>query len=241
MCAELLDSASDLTAIVAANDLLAIGCYDTLEARGLRCPQDISIVGFNDMPFIDRLRPPLTSVRVPQREIGTVAADLLLQRLADGSQTAREILLEPTLVVRGSTAPPRRRARARRLGRGQMTAIDVHAHVIVAEMLRSAGSARGVAARRPAVTAATRWSSSTAARSAPRCTSSWSSTGSSPWPIAPGIDRSCCRPGCRCCSATSTRTRALRRCRLQNEGLARLRSRLPGAGQRARRGAAAGA
>ena len=114
VCAELLDSASDLTAIVAANDLLALGCYDTLEARGLRCPQDISVVGFNDMPFIDRLRPPLTSVRVPQREIGIVAADLLLQRLADGSQTTREILLEPTLVVRGSTAPPRRRARARR-------------------------------------------------------------------------------------------------------------------------------
>jgi LacI family transcriptional regulator len=114
VCAELLDGASDLTAIVAANDLLAIGCYDTLEARGLRCPQDISVVGFNDMPFIDRLRPPLTSVRVPQREIGTVAADLLLQRLADATQTAREILLEPTLVVRGSTAPPRRRARARR-------------------------------------------------------------------------------------------------------------------------------
>jgi LacI family transcriptional regulator len=114
VCAELLDSASDLTAIVAANDLLAIGCYDTLEARGLRCPQDISVVGFNDMPFIDRLPPPLTSVRVPQREIGIVAADLLLQRLADGSQTAREILLEPTLVIRGSTAPPRRPARARR-------------------------------------------------------------------------------------------------------------------------------
>ena len=104
VCAELLDAAPDLTAIVAANDLLAIGCYDTLEARGLRCPEDLSIVGFNDMPFVDRLRPPLTSVRVPQREIGAVAADMLLQLLADGSQPAREILLEPTLVVRGSTA-----------------------------------------------------------------------------------------------------------------------------------------
>jgi LacI family transcriptional regulator len=53
-------------------------------------------------------------VRVPQREIGTVAADLLLQRLADGSRSAREVLLEPNLVVRGSTAPPRKRARSRR-------------------------------------------------------------------------------------------------------------------------------
>jgi LacI family transcriptional regulator len=111
VCAELLETSRDLTAIVAANDRLAIGCYDALEARGLRCPEDVSIVGFNDMPFIERLRPPLTSVRVPQREIGTVAADLLLQRLADGSQTAREILLEPTLIIRGSTAPPRKPAR----------------------------------------------------------------------------------------------------------------------------------
>jgi LacI family transcriptional regulator len=105
-CLDLLAQAPDVTAIVAANDRLAIGCYDALEHRSLRCPEDISIVGFNDMPFIDRLRPPLTSVRVPQREIGTVAADLLLKQLSDGSRRHREILLAPTLVVRGSTAPP---------------------------------------------------------------------------------------------------------------------------------------
>ncbi len=109
VCAELLDAAGELTAIVAANDLLALGCYDALEERGLGCPEDISIVGFNDMPFVDRLRPPLTTVRVPQREIGTVAADLMLQRLTDGADGASQILLEPTLVVRGSTAPPRAR------------------------------------------------------------------------------------------------------------------------------------
>ncbi len=107
-CAELLDSAPDVTAIVAANDLLALGCYDTLAIRGLSCPDDISIVGFNDMPFVDRLLPPLTSVRIPQREIGQVAAELLLERLAGGEPTASETLLDPTLVVRGSTAPPRR-------------------------------------------------------------------------------------------------------------------------------------
>jgi LacI family transcriptional regulator len=109
VCAELLDAAAELTAIVAANDLLALGCYDALEERGLRCPEDISIVGFNDMPFVDRLHPPLTTVRVPQREIGTVAADLMLQRLTDEADGASQILLEPTLVVRGSTAPPRAR------------------------------------------------------------------------------------------------------------------------------------
>ncbi|HEY2771379.1 MAG TPA: LacI family DNA-binding transcriptional regulator [Solirubrobacteraceae bacterium] len=107
LCGEMLDSAGDLTAIVAANDLLAIGCYDALVSRGRRCPDEVTIVGFNDMPLVDHLRPPLTTVRVPQREIGTVAADLLLERLADTSLEPREILLEPALIVRGSTAPPR--------------------------------------------------------------------------------------------------------------------------------------
>jgi LacI family transcriptional regulator len=108
-CDELIDAAPELTAIIAANDLVAIGCYDALEARGLRCPEDISIAGFNDMPFLDRLRPPLTSVRVPQREIGKVAADLLLEQLGGGLEPASEILLEPTLTIRESTAPPRPR------------------------------------------------------------------------------------------------------------------------------------
>jgi LacI family transcriptional regulator len=104
--AELLRRQPRVTAVVAGNDRLAIGCYDTLAAHGLSCPEDVSIVGFNDMPFVDRLRPPLTTVRVPQREIGTVAADLLLQQLSDPSQPAREILLEPALVIRASTGTP---------------------------------------------------------------------------------------------------------------------------------------
>jgi LacI family transcriptional regulator len=106
-CDELLDVAPDVTAIVAGNDLMAIGCFDTLERRGLSCPDDVSVVGFNDMPFVDRLRPPLTSVRIPKREIGQVAADLLLEQLTGEGEAASEILLEPTLTVRSSTAPPR--------------------------------------------------------------------------------------------------------------------------------------
>jgi LacI family transcriptional regulator len=104
-CAELLDAAADLTAVVAANDLLAIGCYDTFEERGVRCPLDISVVGFNDMPLVDHLRPPLTCVRVPQRDIGMAAADLMLAALGDGDTEPRVVLLEPKLIVRGSTAP----------------------------------------------------------------------------------------------------------------------------------------
>jgi LacI family transcriptional regulator len=96
------------TAVVAGNDLLAIGCYDALEESGLSCPDDVSVVGFNDMPLVGRLRPPLTSVRVPQYELGVEAARLLLDRLSGRTMTPRVVLLPVTLVVRGSTAPPRR-------------------------------------------------------------------------------------------------------------------------------------
>jgi LacI family transcriptional regulator len=105
---EVLRADPRVTAIITANDRLAIGCYDALEQEGLSCPDDVSVIGFNDMMFIDRLRPPLSSVRVPQREIGYAAADLLLEQLANEGTAAREVMLEPTLVVRGSTAPPAR-------------------------------------------------------------------------------------------------------------------------------------
>jgi LacI family transcriptional regulator len=94
------------TAVVAGNDLLALGCYDGLADAGLSCPGDVSIVGFNDMPFISRLQPPLTSVRVPQYELGVEAARLLLDRLTGRTTTPRVVLLPVHLVVRGSTAPP---------------------------------------------------------------------------------------------------------------------------------------
>jgi LacI family transcriptional regulator len=94
------------TAVVAGNDLLAIGCYDALDERGLTCPDDMSVAGFNDMPFVSRLRPSLTSVRVPQYELGVEAARLLLDRLSGRTVTPRVVLLPVALVVRGSTAPP---------------------------------------------------------------------------------------------------------------------------------------
>jgi len=94
------------TAVIAGNDLLALGCYDALEESGLRCPDDVSVVGFNDMPLIARLRPPLTSVRVPQYELGVEAARLLLDRLSGRTLTSRVVLLPLSLVIRGSTAPP---------------------------------------------------------------------------------------------------------------------------------------
>jgi LacI family transcriptional regulator len=105
-CRALLEERSDVTAIVAGNDLIALGCYDALAERGLRCPQDVSVVGFNDMPFASRFAPPLTTIRLPHREIGVQAAGLLLDLLAVPGGPARQVLLPPDLVVRESTAPP---------------------------------------------------------------------------------------------------------------------------------------
>jgi LacI family transcriptional regulator len=102
----LFDSGADFTAVLAGNDLLALGCYDALARRGLRCPEDVSVVGFNDMPFIDRFSPPMTSVRIAHYEIGAEAARLLLEELREPGRHPRSIVLPLKLCVRGSTAPP---------------------------------------------------------------------------------------------------------------------------------------
>jgi LacI family transcriptional regulator len=108
-CRSLLDQAGPggCTAIAAGNDMLALGCYGAIDDAGLRCPDDVSVVGFNDMPFIDRLRPPLTTIRFPHYQVGTEAAELLLERIADHGGPVKILYLAPELVVRGSTAPVR--------------------------------------------------------------------------------------------------------------------------------------
>jgi LacI family transcriptional regulator len=97
------------TAIVAANDLLAIGCYEVLADQGKKVPDDVSVIGFNDMLLVDKLTPPLTTVHVSQFEIGRQAAELLLTLLADPDRDAAtgRRLLPARLVIRGSTGPAR--------------------------------------------------------------------------------------------------------------------------------------
>lgn len=101
----LLDSGAEFTAVLAGNDLLALGCYDVFAERGMLCPRDLSVVGFNDVPFLDKLRPPLTTVRVPHYEVGAEAARMLLEGLADPDRHPRSVLLPLSLAVRQSTAP----------------------------------------------------------------------------------------------------------------------------------------
>jgi LacI family transcriptional regulator len=102
---ELLNGGGDFSAVFAGNDLLALGCYDVLAAGTLNCPSDISIIGFNDISFVDKLRPPLTTVRIPHYEIGLRGAELILERLRNPAARPVTVLLPPELVVRGSTAP----------------------------------------------------------------------------------------------------------------------------------------
>jgi LacI family transcriptional regulator, galactose operon repressor len=73
----------------------------------VRCPEDVSVVGFNDMPFADRFQPPLTTIHIPHYEIGRAAGELMLERLQDGESGPRDIRLEPHLIVRGSSTAPR--------------------------------------------------------------------------------------------------------------------------------------
>lgn len=101
--AALLDAASRITAIVAANDLLALGVLDVLKQRGLGCPADISLVGHNDMPLMDVVSPPLTTIRIEHREMGRIAARMLVDTIRSGSSEIRHVVLRPELVVRAST------------------------------------------------------------------------------------------------------------------------------------------
>lgn len=91
------------TAIIAGNDLLALGVLRSLRAHGLSCPDDMSVVGFNDMPFAEDFYPPLTTVRVPYLEMGRAAARLLLESFASRGTLPVTLMLPVSLVVRAST------------------------------------------------------------------------------------------------------------------------------------------
>ncbi len=90
--------------ILAANDHLAIGLLHGLVSEGVRVPEDVAVVGYDDIEFAAVAAVPLTSVRQPAREMGRAAADLLLAHLAgDAADERRDIVYQPELVVRAST------------------------------------------------------------------------------------------------------------------------------------------
>jgi LacI family transcriptional regulator len=96
-----------LTAIAAANDLLALGAMRALAVRRLRCPADVSVTGHNDMPLVDMVEPPLTTIRICHDLIGREGARLLLERIAQPNLPPARIRTAPELILRASTAPLR--------------------------------------------------------------------------------------------------------------------------------------
>lgn len=94
------------TAILAANDQLAIGIIDGLKAAGLNCPSDLSVIGFNDIPMMDRLHPSLTTFALPKHRMGVEAAQILRTWIESGTAPEPTIVYLPCpLVVRESTGP----------------------------------------------------------------------------------------------------------------------------------------
>jgi LacI family transcriptional regulator len=102
----LLDLAERPTAIVAFNDNIAIGAIQAARARGLRVPEDLSVVGFDDVEHATIVSPALTTVRQPLAEMGRTAVSLLIRLLERQSFETLHVELATRLVVRDSTAPP---------------------------------------------------------------------------------------------------------------------------------------
>jgi DNA-binding LacI/PurR family transcriptional regulator len=103
---ELLRMPDRPTAIFTANDLQALGVYEAARQLGLRIPQDLSVIGFDDLSFTQWSGPPMTTVRQPLQQMGAAAAEMVLTIAAGGQPSNNRVELATTLVVRQSTAPP---------------------------------------------------------------------------------------------------------------------------------------
>jgi LacI family transcriptional regulator len=113
-CAErLLGAGRSFTAIVCANDRLAVGAITALRRHGVDCPRDASITGYNDMALVDRLSPALTTVRVDHYRSGVEAAEMIVDILTSGVGAPRHVVLPVELIARESARSiGRRRTRA---------------------------------------------------------------------------------------------------------------------------------
>ena len=103
---QLLARKQPFTALFAYNDISAIGSIRAFQEAGLRVPEDLSVVGFDDIQNSAYISPPLTTVRQPMQEMGKIAARTLLDRIEGRMKYVPEIAIEPELVVRRSTARP---------------------------------------------------------------------------------------------------------------------------------------
>src|SRR5439155_1120272 len=95
------------TAVLSSNDLTALGALRAIRRKGLRVPDDLSVVGFDDIALAEFTEPPLTTVRLPREEIAGKAFEALLASLSDTTRMGAEYQISPQLVVRESTARAR--------------------------------------------------------------------------------------------------------------------------------------
>lgn len=102
---KLLERKRPFTALFAYNDISAIGAMRAFHEAGLRVPQDISVVGFDDIPAAAFHYPSLTTIRQPLHRMGGIAVDLLLAQIERSQEWQREIAVQPEIVVRESTGP----------------------------------------------------------------------------------------------------------------------------------------
>jgi LacI family transcriptional regulator len=105
----LLDIDDPPTAIFASNDVMALGAMDAVRSHSLRVPEDISILGFDDIPQAALVRPTLTTVRQPLEQMGRVATQMLLDMLKNPEKEINRVELPTELMARGSTLPPKDR------------------------------------------------------------------------------------------------------------------------------------
>jgi len=107
---KLLSSGAEFTALFAFNDMTAIGAMSALREAGRSIPEDVSVVGFDDIQTAGFLNPGLTTVRQPLKKMGILAAQTVLRQVQspnDPLHAARELIVEPEFIVRGSTGPCR--------------------------------------------------------------------------------------------------------------------------------------
>ena len=97
----------DVTAVFVANDQMALGLLRALHEAGRAVPEEISVVGFDDIPEAQYFTPPLTTVRQPFAEMGRLGFEILVEEMTQGGRSARRSLIAPELVVRASTGAPR--------------------------------------------------------------------------------------------------------------------------------------
>lgn len=95
------------TAVFACSDTIAIGVYQAAWKHGLRIPEDISVIGYDDITLARYLSPPLTTVHQPKAELGKIAVETLLERIKNPQKSHRTLLLKPHIVTRHSVAKPR--------------------------------------------------------------------------------------------------------------------------------------